>query len=173
GQSKLKNAINDFSSICDEEDNINDSWTLKLEVDKNGLYKSSIKNIVTILENDKNLKGKIAYNLFSNRTIIKGDLPWKKVVDKENGDVWQDSDDSNLRMYLDVVYKIVSPHKIYDGISIIEKRNEFHPVRDYLNSHDWVNLSRLDNLIIVYIDDENSEYNKDIIRSIIDVTVNI
>ena len=32
GQSKLKNAINDFSSICDEEDNINDSWTLKLEV---------------------------------------------------------------------------------------------------------------------------------------------
>src|SRR5699024_5581643 len=137
GQSKLKNAINDFSSICDEEDNINDSWTLKLEVDKNGLYKSSIKNIVTILENDKNLKGKIAYNLFSNRTIIKGDLPWKKVVDKENGDVWQDSDDSNLRMYLDVVYKIVSPHKIYDGISIIEKRNEFHPVRDYLNSLDW------------------------------------
>ena len=60
--------------------------------------------------------------MFSNRTIIKGDLPWKKVVDKENGDVWQDSDDSNLRMYLDVVYKIVSPHKIYDGISIIEKR---------------------------------------------------
>ena len=56
GQSKLKNAINDFSSVC-EEDNINDSWTLKLEVDKNGRYKSSIKNIVTILENDENLKG--------------------------------------------------------------------------------------------------------------------
>ena len=69
---KLKKAINDFSSVC-EEDNINDSWTLKLEVDKNGLYKSSIKNIVTILENDENLKDKIAYNLFSNRTIIKGD----------------------------------------------------------------------------------------------------
>lgn len=94
-KAKLKKAINDFSSVC-EEDNINDSWTLKLEVDKNGLYKSSIKNIVTILENDKNLKDKIAYNLFSNRTIIKGNLPWKKVVDKENGDVWQDSDDSNL-----------------------------------------------------------------------------
>ena len=120
GQSKLKKAINDFSSKC-EDNNINDSWTLKLEVDKNGLYKSSIKNIVTILENDENLKDKIAYNLFSNRTIIKGDLPWKKVVDKENGDVWQDSDDSNLRMYLDVVYKIVSPHKIYDGISIHTK----------------------------------------------------
>ena len=43
-------------------------------------------------------KGKIT-QLVSNRTIIKGDLPWKKVVDKENGDVWQDSDDSNLRMY--------------------------------------------------------------------------
>ncbi len=166
GQSKLKNAINDFSSVC-EEDNINDSWTLKLEVDKNGLYKSSIKNIVTILENDENLKDKIAYNLFSNRTIIKGDLPWKKVVDKENGDVWQDSDDSNLRMYLDVAYKIVSPHKIYDGISIIEKRNEFHPVRDYLNSLDWDNVSRLDNLMIDYLGAENSEYTKAITRKML------
>ena len=53
GQSKLKNAINDFSSLCNEDNKINksdennksyDTWTLKLEVDKNGLYKSSIKN---------------------------------------------------------------------------------------------------------------------------------
>lgn len=167
GQSKLKSAINDFSSICDEEDNIDDSWTLKLEVGKNGLYKSSIKNIVTILENDKNLKGKIAYNLFSNRTIIKSDLPWKNVVDKENGDVWQDSDDANLRMYLDVVYKITSPHRIYDGVSIIEKRNQFHPVRDYLNSLTWDNVSRIDNLMIDYLGAENSDYTKAITRKML------
>ena len=67
-------------------------------------------------------------------------------------------------MYLDVVYKIVSPHKIYDGISIIEKRNEFHPVRDYLNSLDWDNVSRLDNLMIDYLGAENSEYTKAITR---------
>ena len=57
--------------------------------------------------------------------------------------LWQDSDDANLRMYLDVVYNIVSPYKIYDGVSIIEKRNEFHPIRDYLNSLKWDNVSRI------------------------------
>lgn len=169
GQRKLKNAIKDFSSGFDEDVNIkcDDSWTLKLELDKNGLYKSSNKNIVTILDNDKNLKGKIAYNLFSNRTIIKGDLPWKKVIDKENGDPWQDSDDANLRMYMEVVYKIVSPYKIYDGVSIIEKRNEYHPVRDYLNSLKWDNVSRVDNLMIDYLGADNSDYTKAITRKML------
>ena len=161
GQSKLNNAIKEFSEIDEDIDNKDlNSWTLKLEVGKNGLYKSSIKNIVTILENDISLKGKIAYNLFSNRTIIKDDLPWKKVVDKENGDVWQDSDDANLRMYLDVTYNISSPQRIYDGVAIIEKRNEFHPVRDYLNSLTWDNVSRIENLMIDYLGAENSDYTK-------------
>ena len=166
GQSKLNNAINEFSSTNDLDIDNKDlnSWTLKLEVGKNGNYKSSIKNIVTILENDINLKDKIAYNLFSNRTIIKDDLPWKKVVDKENGDVWQDSDDANLRMYLDTYYNIASPQRIYDGVAIIEKRNQYHPIRDYLNSLHWAKVHRIDNLMIDYLGADSCAYTKAITR---------
>lgn len=164
GKSRLKSAKEDFANRCYEDD---ESWTLELEIDKNGFYKSSNKNIVTILNNDKNLKGKIAYNLFSNRTMIKDDLPWKKVFDKENGDPWQDSDDANLRMYMEVVYKIVSPYKIYDGVAIIEKRNEYHPIREYLKCIKWDNVCRIDTLMIDYLGADNCEYTKAITRKML------
>ena len=43
---------------------------------------------------------------------------------------------------------------------LIEKRNEFHPVRDYLNSLTWDNVSRIENLMIDYLGAENSDYTK-------------
>ena len=55
---------------------------------------------------------------------------------------------------------IASPQRIYDGVAIIEKRNEYHPVRDYLNSLKWDNVSRIENLMIDYLGAENSDYTK-------------
>ena len=169
GNRKLEKAKEEFSSLYDFDNNYteDDSWIKYLEVDKKGMYKPSNKNIVLILENDKNLKNKIAYNLFSNRTMIRGDLPWRKVVDKEQGDIWQDSDDANLRMYMEVAYNIVSPYKIYDGIAIVEKRNQYHPIRDYLNSLHWDKVHRIDNLMIDYLGADSCAYTKAITRKML------
>ncbi|CEJ73604.1 virulence-associated protein e [[Clostridium] sordellii] len=171
GNSKLKQAKEDFKDLYNvNEDNIinNDNiWITKLEVDKKGMYKASNKNIVTILENDINLKGKIAYNLFSNRTMVKGDLPWRSVSDKVRGDIWQDSDDANLRVYIDITYGIVAPYKINDGLAIIEKKNKYHPIIDYLNSNTWDKISRVDTLMIDYLGAEDCEYTKSITRKML------
>ena len=169
GNRKLEKAKEEFSSLYDFDNNYtdDDSWIKYLEVDKKGMYKPSNKNIVLILENDKNLKNKIAYNLFSNRTMIRGDLPWRKVVDKEQGDIWQDSDDANLRMYMEVAYNIVSPYKIYDGIAIVEKRNQYHPIRDYLNSLHWDKVHRIDKLMIDYLGADSCAYTKAITRKML------
>lgn len=171
GNSKLKQAKEDFKDLYNlNEDNIinNDNiWITKLEIDKKGMYKASNKNIVTILENDINLKGKIAYNLFSNRTMVKGDLPWRSVSDKVRGDIWQDSDDANLRVYIDITYGIVAPYKINDGLAIIEKKNKYHPIIDYLNSNTWDKVSRVDTLMIDYLGAEDCEYTRSITRKIL------
>ena len=172
GNSKLKKAKEDFSDFYNlQETNINknyeNSWVTKLEVDKKGMYKASNKNIVNILENDVNLKGKIAYNLFSNRTMVKGDLPWRSISDKENGDVWQDSDDANLRVYIDVAYGIVAPYKINDGVAIIEKKNQYHPIRDYLNSTVWDKVSRVDSLMIDYLGADDTKYTRNVTRKML------
>lgn len=171
GNSKLKQAKEDFKDLYNlNEDNIinNDNiWITKLEVDKKGMYKASNKNIVTILENDINLKGKIAYNLFSNRTMVKGDLPWRSVSDKARGDIWQDSDDANLRVYIDITYGIVAPYKINDGLAIIEKKNKYHPIIDYLNSNTWDKVSRVDTLMIDYLGAEDCEYTRNVTRKML------
>ncbi|MFR8869179.1 MAG: VapE domain-containing protein [Paraclostridium sordellii] len=168
GNSKLKQAKEDFKDLYNlNEDNNENIWITKLEVDKKGMYKASNKNIVTILENDINLKGKIAYNLFSNRTMIKGDLPWRSVSDKVRGDIWQDSDDANLRVYIDITYGIVAPYKINDGLAIIEKKNNYHPIIDYLNSNTWDKVSRVDTLMIDYLGAEDCEYTRSITRKML------
>lgn len=168
GNSKLKQAKEDFKDLYNlNEDNNENIWITKLEVDKKGMYKASNKNIVTILENDINLKGKIAYNLFSNRTMVKGDLPWRSVSDKVRGDIWQDSDDANLRVYIDITYGIVAPYKINDGLAIIEKKNKYHPIIDYLNSNTWDKVSRVDTLMIDYLGAEDCEYTRSITRKML------
>ncbi|MFR6016859.1 MAG: VapE domain-containing protein [Paraclostridium sordellii] len=168
GNSKLKQAKEDFKDLYNlNEDNNENIWITKLEVDKKGMYKASNKNIVTILENDINLKGKIAYNLFSNRTMVKGNLPWRSVSDKVRGDIWQDSDDANLRVYIDITYGIVAPYKINDGLAIIEKKNKYHPIIDYLNSNTWDKVSRVDTLMIDYLGAEDCEYTRSITRKML------
>lgn len=168
GNSKLKQAKEDFKDLYNlNEDNNENIWITKLEVDKKGMYKASNKNIVTILENDINLKGKIAYNLFSNRTMVKGDLPWRSVSDKVRGDIWQDSDDANLRVYIDITYGIVAPYKINDGLAIIEKKNNYHPIIDYLNSNTWDKVSRVDTLMIDYLGAEDCEYTRNVTRKML------
>ncbi|CEK33912.1 virulence-associated protein e,Predicted P-loop ATPase and inactivated derivatives,Virulence-associated protein E [[Clostridium] sordellii] len=168
GNSKLKQAKEDFKDLYNlNEDNNENIWITKLEVDKKGMYKASNKNIVTILENDTNLKGKIAYNLFSNRTMVKGDLPWRSVSDKVRGDIWQDSDDANLRVYIDITYGIVAPYKINDGLAIIEKKNKYHPIIDYLNSNTWDKVSRVDTLMIDYLGAEDCEYTRNVTRKML------
>ncbi|CEO08419.1 virulence-associated protein e [[Clostridium] sordellii] len=168
GNSKLKQAKEDFKDLYNlNEDNKENIWITKLEVDKKGMYKASNKNIVTILENDINLKGKIAYNLFSNRTMVKGDLPWRSVSDKVRGDIWQDSDDANLRVYIDITYGIVAPYKINDGLAIIEKKNKYHPIIDYLNSNTWDKISRVDTLMIDYLGAEDCEYTRSVTRKML------
>ncbi|CEO24138.1 virulence-associated E family protein [Paraclostridium sordellii] len=168
GNSKLKQAKEDFKDLYNlNEDNNENIWITKLEVDKKGMYKASNKNIVTILENDINLKGKIAYNLFSNRTMVKGDLPWRSISDKVRGDIWQDSDDANLRVYIDITYGIVAPYKINDGLAIIEKKNKYHPIIDYLNSNTWDKTSRVDTLMIDYLGAEDCEYTRNVTRKML------
>lgn len=168
GNSKLKQAKEDFKDLYNlNEDNNENIWITKLEVDKKGMYKASNKNIVTILENDINLKGKIAYNLFSNRTMVKGDLPWRSISDKVRGDIWQDSDDANLRVYIDITYGIVAPYKINDGLAIIEKKNKYHPIIDYLNYNTWDKISRVDTLMIDYLGAEDCEYTRSITRKML------
>ncbi len=142
-------------------------WVTKLEVNKKGIYTSTIDNIVLIMENDENLKGKIALNEFSHQIVIKKNLPWRKIKNVHSGDTWCDNDDSNLRHYIERVYKIKSQQGIYDGISVVANKHCYHPIKDYLNAVKWDGVNRVDNLFVDYLGAEKSKYTSAVTRKIL------
>jgi putative DNA primase/helicase len=163
GEERLSLAREDFKHMetIGQEDG---EWLKLLEVDKRGLFKPTIANIVLILENDPYLKGKIALNEFSHRTMIRGNLPWHSLINLKEGDSWTDSDDADLRHYIERIYRITTPNKIIDGLLIVEKKNKYHPVREYLGSLNWDGIPRVDNLLIDYLGAEDSSYTKAVTR---------
>lgn len=132
-------------------------WLHKLQINQQGKYLSTIENIKTILTHDVHLKDKIGYNAFNMKAMLKGDLPWRK---KATHEVWQDSDDSALRHYFEHVYQITGAQKIDDGVAIVLEMNQFHPVRDYLDTLKWDGVKRLDTLFIDYLGASDEAYTR-------------
>ncbi|MED4082037.1 virulence-associated E family protein [Halalkalibacterium halodurans] len=157
GEEKLAAANEDFADMPE----VSNDWLESLEYRKNGTLLPSAKNLLLILENDPNLKGKIAYNSFSHRPVIRGDLPWRKMEEGEN---WQDRDDASLRNYLDSVYDLSGQSKINDALVEVQNKNRFHPIQDYLNGLMWDGIERLDTLLIDYLGANDTEYVRAVTR---------
>ena len=93
------------------------SWMSKLEKDlNNGQIKKTINNIVLILENISDIKGKIALDEFANRGMVLGSLPWNKEDEKR---LWTDVDDAELARFLEVGFGIVGADKIDKALLIV------------------------------------------------------
>lgn len=161
-EERLKEVQADFDVIDDDEPTeIDVKWSRKLKVDIHGQYENTIPNILLILENDPFIKGKLAYNEFSNRMTRLGKTPWNP--DKK-GDYWSDDDDSGLRNYLEDTYGIHNKSKTDDAIKVTMTHNSFHPVRDYLDTLEWDGTDRLDSLFIKYLGAVDNELNRTITR---------
>lgn len=160
GLERLEEASSDFDVVeIKEEDN---EWLKELERHhRTGMILSTRNNALIVLENDPNLKGKIAFNEFTHRPYILEDLPWENA---EAGGSWTDDDESALFHYLESVYGIDSPGKVRDALGVIMKRHRHHPVREFLDSLEWDGIDRLETLLIDYLGAEDSEYVRAVTR---------
>lgn len=166
---KLEIAKADFETQQNVEVSEDDiEWRLeKLTRNSNDIIEKSISNAVTILTNDKDLKNNMVFDRFSNRFLITQRLPW----DRKNINyprLWTDSDDAELRLYLERFYeKFKGKDVINDALLVLKNRNSINVAQEYfknLPKHDGV--PRLDNLFIEYLGAENSEYTKTVTRKI-------
>lgn len=164
-QEKLDGVKEDFADYAnaEESEEVDDSWKSKLDVDNKGRIKSTSKNILIIMENDPLIKNKIALNEFEHREVMLSRLPWRK---KDDPNVHlNDVDDSNLRIYFENKYNIVSTKKIDDALKRITYMNSFHPIKDYIkNLPDWDKVPRIDTHYIDYLGVKDSEYSRAVSR---------
>lgn len=151
---KQQAAADDFADVELPED-YNDEWKGDLEYSKSGKLQCTIGNIILILENDPALRGHIVHDLFAGYDGVVGGLPWNK-----NATQWTDTDDANLRVWLEKNYDITGKEKIADALTAVLTRHSYHPIRDYLNGLTWDGTPRLERLIIDYIGAEDTELNR-------------
>lgn len=163
GQEKLAEAEYDFADDLEESDEpVDTDWLTTLAVDKKGNYLGTADNMVKILTNDPKLKGRIRLNTFEQREDVIGDLPWRKVTPLTQ--YLNDRDVNMLQHYLEQVYDISNAGKLEIALSVILERNQYHPVKDYLNSLSWDGESRVDTLLHDYLGCADSEYTTAIMR---------
>lgn len=150
-------AADDFDDLDDAElpEDYNDEWKAELEYTKSGKLLCNIANIILILENDPALAGHIVHDLFTGMDSAKDGLPWNK-----NANQWTDTDDANLRVWLEKHYDITGKEKIADALTAVLTRHSYHPIRDYLSGLTWDGVPRLDRIIIDYMGAEDSELNR-------------
>lgn len=164
---RLASAEFDFMDEEDEEgtetsESRDTRWTKKLTISKSGDIEDTRSNLLLILENDPNLKGRFALNEFVQRSLIKGNLPWRDA--EEKGDYFGDYDEAGLRNYLENVYGISSVLKTQDALAQVFHTHRFHPVREYLEGLEWDGVERLETLLIESLGAEDSELNRVVTR---------
>lgn len=146
GKEAIAEAWDDF-----EEDLEDDQWIKDLEVDTKGNFVPSINNAKLIMQHDPKLKDSIGgYDVFNQKAIRFGDLPWKKYDPYDTG--WGDVDDAGLSLHLEKIYGLnLSNNKMKMALSLVHDENAFNPVRDYLDLLEWDGVPRLDTLLIDYL----------------------
>lgn len=164
GKEKMLAAQEDFGIAEDVEDfEIDTEWLKELKYTEQGKLRSTINNFSLIIENEPLLKGKIAYNEFSNRAVVVGNLPWRK---KDNKSDWNDTDDAGLRDFIENYYGISSTAKCADALALCFEKHSYHPIKEYLSSLLWDGQERLDTLFIDYLGAEDNRYTRTVARKI-------
>ncbi|SMB88605.1 Virulence-associated protein E [Desulfonispora thiosulfatigenes DSM 11270] len=144
-----------------KENLTNENWQANLEINKNGEIKNSLKNLITIIQNDPKLKG-IVFNELSDGMEIKGKVPWK-----HPSKWWRDADDAQLISYIDMNYGSFSIRNFDIAVTKVADDRSYHPIREYLEALPaWDGVERLDQILIDYLGAENNDYVKAVTRKV-------
>ena len=155
-------AAADFEGVVAEADPDGLAWMDDLEYkDASDVIKSTIRNYCIILENDPELKGKIAYNDFAGRGEILEGVPWDRSPGRR---MWKDSDSDGLYLYMETTYGNAGRGNIDSALNICMAQHSFNEVQDYIGSLIWDCCPRLDTLFIDFLGAEDCEYTRTVTR---------
>lgn len=137
------------------------SWLGQLERTEQGAIKKTTNNIIIILENDPEMRGKIALDEFASRGMALGVLPWNGEVEPR---MWTDVDSAGVRHRLETVYGITGTAKVDDALSLVSFTKRINVVKNYLDGLEWDGVKRIDTLLSDYLGAEANVYTAAVMR---------
>ena len=130
-----------------------------LESTEKGGVRNSIRNCLTVFQNDPLLSGAIAKNLLTERTDI-----IKPIGYHRTGTAITDTDMNYLLLYLEETYGLTSEKKIAAAIGIVANENGYHPIRDYLNGLSWDGIERICTCLHHFLGADSDQYTYEALR---------
>jgi len=117
---------------------------------------ATVDNFLIILQNDVKFSG-LKFNLLTySPEQVRGGKTEK----------WTDADDAEARRYIEKEYGIHSVQKIDDALRIVFAQNEYHPVRDLVDSFVWDGESRICDFLHRWTKCEDTPYTREVSRLI-------
>ena len=130
-----------------------------LESTEKGGVRNSIRNCLTVFQNDPLLSGAIAKNLLTERIDI-----IKPIGYHRTGTAITDTDMNYLLLYLEETYGLTSEKKIAAAIGIVANENSYHPIRDYLNGLTWDGTERIRTCLHHFLGADSDQYTYEALR---------
>ena len=130
-----------------------------LESTEKGGVRNSIRNCLTVFQNDPLLSGAIAKNLLTERIDI-----IKPIGYHRTGTAITDTDMNYLLLYLEETYGLTSEKKIAAAIGIVANENGYHPIRDYLNGLSWDGTERIRTCLHHFLGADSDQYTYEALR---------
>lgn len=127
--------------------------------------KATAMNFREIFSNDPNISGLVAYDEFQQAIVFAKKPTWKK----DNsciGEMWQDSDDSHLRVYLRETYQELAHEKMTDDyLTVCAHEKSFHVVKDFLaDLPKWDGKKRAEEIFIKFLKVEDTPYAREVTK---------
>lgn len=137
-----------------------DDWRLTLDftgskADRHP--KSNARNINLILENDEKFKELFYHDSLKDAICFYRSPDWN--MDKKKGDLVDDEDDSEIRVYLNTVYQINSKDVVYDCVVHQASKKRIHPIRTFFSKlEDWDGVPRIEEIVCELYDIKPNAY---------------
>jgi hypothetical protein len=160
-QERYERAVEAFGDLPDHDPN----WISKLAISPStGAPAKTANNILVVLENDPQIKGRVAMDTFSEAIIGTAPLPWEPRTKNTGRFRWTDDDDAGLRMYIEKFLGFRAREAVQDALIQAAARNAFNPVVEYLSGLQWDGTPRLDTLYVDYLGAEDCPYTRAVTR---------
>ena len=137
------------------------------KIDKNGDVTDqpiqSIANCEEAIMYDPELFGRIRYNEIAYAPYVYGNVPWKQ---HKGWREWTNTDDSNLRSYIENRYGMKSMEKIMDALTNVCTKYPVNPIKDMLEAchENWDGNKHVENLLPAMLGAEKNEYTSAVMR---------
>jgi putative DNA primase/helicase len=165
-RARAKEAFAKTDDSGDKEEETDNSWMDQLTTQySNSLEREvcidDITNARIILANDPEIKGKIAFDEFSNRITTAEGLPWNPDTERRG---WTKADDYGVYEKLGHTYGMKNTRTIDAAIMLEGVANKYNEVKSYILSVKWDGKKRLDTLLSDYLGADDTPYTRAVMR---------